>query len=479
MIILISSVSCGNQNITSANNSEQLTEAASGSTNPSGTETEEIPEPNLPDIDYGGGDFVIMIRDALTYKCVDVYTDSVNGEVVNDAVFDRNAAVENKMNMAIVPLYDENVSDTAKHAIMSGDDICDVMFDSMNSLFPNSAEGQYVDYNKLPYIDFNKQYWDTKAASELSICNRLYMMVSDISMNASSRARFLYFNKNLIDLYRLGNPYQYVYDNKWTLESFGDMVKGVSDDLNGDGIMDGSDRYGLLEEVPSFFAAGAGVLMTENDNEDIPQMTFMNDRTVSVLEDISDIIYDTNYAISYEAAAKGKDTSGYAHIFNYGRSLFANDQFLFVQNGAEVSNQFKDMKSDYGIVPNPKYDEQQENYYHLMDPNACAMSIPITNQDTDKTAAVLEYMSWASSVTLVPAFYETTIKLKRLNDPDAPVMLDIILSSIRYDLSYIAQIGIDDIITKACKTGNLASEYSKKQTSCQEKIDNIVNKFRN
>lgn len=440
-------------------------------------ETTVSDEPVLPELDGEGGAFRMLIRKADTYNCDDVSVAELNGEIVNDSVFNRNMTVETKFNIVIVPNFQANTAQTAQKAVMAGEDMCDVMFDSLNLLSSLMTSGLLYDWNTLDHIDMSAKYWDSNAASQLSVKNRLYLAVSDISMNASSRARFIYFNKKIAGDYNLASPYELVYSDKWTLDSFGEMVRSVSADLNGDGKMDGSDRFGLLQEGPSFFISGAGIRLTQNNSEGIPEVAFMNEYTVDALAKIKDIISDEATTLSYEAAAKGKDTSGFAHIYNFGRSLFASDHFLFVQNGANVANQFSNMESPFGIVPNPKYSEEQEEYHHLMDSYACAMAVPITNPQTENTAVLLEYMSWLSSKTLVPAYYETTIKIKRFNDEDAPKMLDLVRASILYEISNIANMGVGDVINSAYTSGNLASVYAKKESAIAAAIEKFAGNF--
>ena len=53
----------------------------------------------------------------------------------------------------------------------------------------------------------------------------------------------------------------------WTMDSFVDMVQTVAYDLNGDGVWDGHDRYGLLSETSTFFISGCDVPFTTKDED--------------------------------------------------------------------------------------------------------------------------------------------------------------------------------------------------------------------
>ena len=69
---------------------------------------DEVRPPDLPDIDYGGIDFVMLTRYDPTpgwgWGNRDVTAESENGEEINDAVFRRNAMVEEKYNVNITAI---------------------------------------------------------------------------------------------------------------------------------------------------------------------------------------------------------------------------------------------------------------------------------------------------------------------------------------------------------------------------------------
>ncbi|MBQ7982805.1 MAG: extracellular solute-binding protein [Clostridia bacterium] len=440
--------------------------------------TERVPAPQLPEVDYSGETFTVLYRGAgATYAVTDVIVDGAVGEAVNDAVYDRNMRLEEKFGIDLVGIEKDTPTATAKQEIMSGSCTFDVMTDSMDQLNTLAVDSYLLDWNSLEHFEPSYAWWDSNAAKELSVGGKLYMMVSDISMNASSRARFLYINKKIASNYDLEVPYDLVRDGTWTWDKLTEMITTISADLNGDGVMDGNDLFGMLTERAEYFVSGSGVLFTEKNGEDIPEISLVSDRSAAVISAVKELMDNRVNAISYDAATKDMGLGGFAHIYDLGRSLFANDHFLFVQNGANVAYQFANMESEYGILPNPKYDENQESYYHLMDQFACAWAIPTTNAAPEKTDILMNYWGYLSSNTLVDAFYETTIKYKRLNAPEDAEMLDIIRGTIRYEISMIADTGIMDVLNAAVKSGNLMSEYEKKSKSIEKRLEKLLDAY--
>ncbi len=477
-------VSCGTQ--TSHDGMETTADRKTGA---SPAETDMQPQETDEDqpicavpeqLRYDGQEFRVLYRDgALSYNVTDLFAEGIVGEVVNDAVYDRNRALEERFGITLVGLPNADPAGYARMEVQGGDTSFDAVLDSMVFLFPLSMEQYLLDWALLPYVDAASPWWDSNAAEELSIAGTCCLMVGDISMNASSRARFLYFNKKIAEDHDLTPPYADVMAGTWTFEKFLGMVTAVSEDLNGDGVMNGYDRFGMLTEGASYFLSGCGVLFTEKDADDVPYVACINERTVHVLEQMQTLLSDTAHTISYDHAAAGQNTSGYAHIFDWGRSLFAADHFLFVQNGANVAGQFADMTSEYGILPNPKLDTEQPSYYHLMDKQACAWAVPVTvrAEDHEKIGAVLDVWAYLSADTLVDAFYETTMKYKRFNAPEDAAMLDIVRGSIRYEISTMADVGIAECLDAALKSGNLMSSYAKKEKSIARNLKKLADAY--
>ena len=103
------------------------------------------------------------------------------------------------------------------------------------------------------------------------------------------------------------------------------------------------------------------------------------------------------------------------------------------------------MDPGFGVLPNPKFDENQENYYHMMDEFACIWGIPSNIQNVEMVDVIVN--AWAAnSAELVDGYYEKTLKYKRFDAPDDSEMFDIIRDSIRYEISMMLNLGIVSVI---------------------------------
>nr|MBQ4319010.1 hypothetical protein [Clostridia bacterium] len=94
----------------------------------------------------------------------------------------------------------------------------------------------------------------------------------------------------------------------------------------------------------------------------------------------------------------------------------------------------RDMEDDFGVTLYPKWDEAQDEYYSRLESGAPVLIVPATASDTSRTGAIIEAMSAASSKTVIPAYYETTLKQKYTRDELSSVMFDMIMETRSYDM---------------------------------------------
>ncbi len=447
------------------------------------TETEETeeddsrPKPASEGMNFDGASFRVLYRyGASTYNCYDITSpDGMNGEIVNDTVYHRNLALEENLGITLEAIPDGDPLSFLRADVQSGGGEFDVVIDMIAQLAPVSLNNYLYDWRDMPYFDETVPWWDSNSISELSIANHVYMVSSDISMKTSGCVRFFCFNKTMLENYGLEEPYEYVENGTWTIDKMSEYAHSVALDLNGDGVMDGNDRYGLLNESPSFMLVGCGVLYTVKDENDIPTVGFMNEHTVTALEKVKALLDDSEHVLDYYAFTV-MDTSSFKHVFDYGRSRFAAGQFLMIDISADDIYQFADMDDRYGILPNPKLDESQSEYYHLIDPYAPIWGLSVIQKNPELTSAAMEMWGYLSG-DLVDAFYETTMKGKRADAPEDAAMLDVVRGSVRYELATVMQFGITDVIDTAYSSGNLSSSYEKRAKMINKVMKSMFKDF--
>jgi len=450
-IIPAINLSCDNSNSGTENNEnidvpdennaidENQIKTDSGSDESANT-AETRPEYDLPEKDFGNYNFRIISRSEAAnthwWNC-DISADTENGDPINDGVYQRNKKVEERYNIAITNIPDSAVGTKASRSIKSGSDDYDLIVIGLRDGQENlTSSGYLLDLHSMPYVDLSKPWWDQKAVEQLSINNKLFATSCDLTIRDKDAIIILMFSKTLAKNYELEDLYQLVASGKWTFSKMLDMIKAVSSDINGDGVMDDKDQYGLLTEYVNslFMFNAAGEYISKLNADKVSEITLHNERSAAVCEKIIEICGNKNYAVNAEDM-----TSKYADIWDgFQISMFSEDRALFYHAGMNRVTLLRTMENDFGIIPPPKYDENQANYYVVVDPWCTStVSVPITVEDKERTGLILETLAYESRYILLPAYYEINLKTKFARDEESREMIDIILTNRLYDLGEI------------------------------------------
>lgn len=88
------------------------------------------------------------------------------------------------------------------------------------------------------------------------------------------------------------------------------------------------------------------------------------------------------------------------------------------------------------------------------------------------TDILLEYMAY-SSAPLVDAVYEITLKNKRMDAPEDAAMLDLIRETTLYEITFIMNVGIREMLENAVANGNLSSSFASSEEAIKAKMDSF------
>lgn len=204
-------------------------------------------------------------------------------------------------------------------------------------------------------------------------------------------------------------------------------------------VENGDDTWGLVGVHFDTYQMimGAGTPQVNKNQDDLPVFAMNLERNINAFFKIFDIVTDRERTALKETYYKWDDPLGAKvtdHFFN-GMALF----FPTTVSGVS-SEKMRNAEIHYGILPMPKYDEDQDNYASTINPyHFFVMAIPNNNvEDLDKITFCLEAMAYLSREMVTNVYYERTLKLKRFpDDDDSPVMLDIIFRNRLVDISVI------------------------------------------
>ena len=118
------------------------------------------------------------------------------------------------------------------------------------------------------------------------------------------------------------------------------------------------------------------------------------------------------------------------------RDMFKTDHGLFYFGPLYSTAYMRDMNSDFGVLPIPKYSTDLDYKSAVSVFEGSLIAVPMTVQNTEMVGVILEAMSAESMYTVVPSLYETVFKDKSTRDAESVDMLDIIFDSMAYDVGH-------------------------------------------
>lgn len=459
-------VSCGDSGDTGTDPSD-----TSDTSSETQVEEETTAAPVFPDITFNGEDIHFLTEEAGggQYMSIEIYAESMDGTLINDTVYQRNSVIEDKFDIKITQTRVNDAATVASNTILANDDTYDVVMPIIQSSVKNAIAGQFQNLRKINYLNLDNPWWDSRANESLEVAGSLFFTTGDISILDNDCTMVMFFNKKLVNDYELDDPYKLVNTGKWTIDKLFEMAYDVTMDLNGDGKMTmQDDQWGLFcaGNVPHsmFFASGERIAKTNSDG--VLELVMNTPRAYDVVDKVlTYCINDLNLKGDFYESAKA---------FSDGRILFAGWALVDITF-------IRECEYDFGILPYPKYDEAQEEYYNLIS-TVCVpgVSIPITNADTDKAGLILEAMAYYSVDTLTKAYYDIALNNRYIRDAESSEMLDIIFSTRVYDFGFIFNVGnLGSLIETMfnSKSNNFASTYEKYQKSATKKLNEIMESF--
>ena len=442
---------------------------------------------HLPEKDYGGRDFIIMTRDGGWDTCHHIEEFVVEeqiGEVINDAVYKRNLIVEEKYNVKIDIMLTKEVANDMpaiiKRMVKAGEDSVDLVCAHQVYIGQTAPEGNFMNWYDVPHVDFEKPWWVQDANKELSVDGKTFFTISEIAYELLDYTYCVYFNKRLAADYELENPYAVVNDGRWTLDYITKTVKDIYIDLDNDGKRTMDDFYGFASNTYSAgntFLWSLGGKVMEKDAAGRPQLVMNNQHTTDIIDKLYDFYFETPgvYALN-KTSEKGVEWPYItSQMFKNGQIIFSTGMFC------DALVRFKDMEDDYGIIPFPKWDEQQDKYYTMIDGHGPLLAILTTHRDPEMVGIITEAMSAESYNLVSPAYYEVALKIKYSRDEESVKMLDLIKDGIKYDFGYIYDgwqgfaFSLQELFANQKK--DFTSHYEKKENSALKYYNKIIDMY--
>ena len=442
------------------------------------TEPEVTMDPiyaDLPTGDFGGQTVRFLGECTTDWAIVELSSDEINGELINDRMYEADRLIEQKLNVKLESEYLEHASDVksiVQKAVVAGEDEYDV-YDMPSDIAGRLITGGFFrDISDLTGIS-DKVWWDKNTRDSLTFGGKCYSLLGDVSLMLAESHYVLFQNKDIAADIGLDNIYDTVKSGKWTLDKFGEHLKKAAQDTNGNGEMDFEDRWGLgiYNAAMTYFMLAGENPIVQTDSDGIPYFNGIDERTADMYTKIRTILFDPEHTtIGGKNVPAGGD---WKDPFMQGRSLY-----LFEPLGH--SKKMRDSKFDFAIIPMPKYDENQKEYMTPILQYVHTMYVTVANQKTDVIGATLENMAAEYYKTLRPAYYEAVLENKRVRDDESIEMLEIIFKNRELNPAVVFDWKITTILNEAALNGKdtIVSDVEKKLKQIQKAINDTVDFYR-
>ncbi len=435
-LLLSSLVSCSDGSAAVTTDSATDTSAHSADAETVETQAERITVTPV-NSDYEGYEFRILGFDneqqhGWTGIPCDLDVESETGDVLNDAVYARNRAVEEALNIKITAegdLSDPIVSRISQSVMANAADY-DLIAPQLLTWHKLISGQLLYDLNTLEGLDLSKPWWDHNMTETLTYHNRLFGAVSDITYIDKLSCWTVFFNKDMAAQYDIGNLYETVQAGEWTYDKMLTLSQGVSADIDGNGTYDDKDRYGIASQTDIVYltmhSAGASFCESKNDT----------------------IVYNLDSALSVETAAAAIDLMNNKQLFfdrikynmsiNDAINMMIDNRTLFMIRPLQTVMNLRSMQADFGIIPMPKYDAEQTRYYTPLNVwSSTILAVPRDTLDLVRTTDVLNLLACESYYTVIEPFYDLVLDSKLVRDEETASMLDIAFDSRFYDIGLI------------------------------------------
>ncbi len=415
------------KNEATTNNGEVSPDKGSDTESKTEVETEALPE--VEKNNYGKEFFLWIVSDS---NVADYHwIKESKGDIMTEAVYNRQEQVRQYLGVEIVGQVAGGGSQTMlepfRTAVKNKDDSVQMLVTHVfGGIAGLVSSGYLTDYNDLPGVNIDAEYWDTQVMEDMSVVGKMFL--------GKSRFNNLYtyviaYNKDMLAKYAdslNGTVYDMVNNYTWTLDQMIALSGLAYVDATADGkSMD--DTFGISGD---YNIGTMGMLHSSNIN--LVEQDEKGNYTVAVYNEIN---APKTVAVVEKLRALMVSDGGYMHneyntpgmnvALHTGRVLMT----------IEATNSLEKLATydmTFGVLPYPLYDEAQKDvgYRHLQWGGYLAIPSYLADaQMTGETAEMLSYYSTAVN----EAYYDKLLGKQASDMPEDRAVLNLVWDTICSD----------------------------------------------
>jgi len=451
-------------------------EAVSNETTNENTLTEEtVAEADILEAlgtkDFSGQTYTVLNANDNPAVHVNTSEEEKTGDAINDAIAMRELFMEEnyKLSMEFITEGSQAGIDKLRQSLTAGDTVYNLCFSTLvsNTLCSLVNEGYLANMNEMEVLSLQENWWSSLMNESVSLNDKLYFTTGDISSAVYLAPSCVYINTNLLNEYQIeNNYYELVNQKKWTLDEFA-RLNEYEQDINNDGVIHANDDFAGIavqrnDVTVKQFLNGAGIQLSTitSDHKNIT-VDLGTEKTINTVEKMVDMLTPVQYDDQNDIMSK---------MFVEGRAI------AITHLTSTAQTRLRDMEDDFIILPMPKAEEAQENYYSFVNNwTTCYVGIPF-NVDLDFTGFVTEAMARYSYQNIRPVAFDTVLHTKVMRDDESSKMLDIIFNSLYTDFNEIYDFGgsISMIRSVVFEEKELASSLAAIESKISSDIEHLI-----
>lgn len=459
-IAMLSLASC------SSGGTEEQTETTAPVATETAVATEtEIPAP--PITEYNGYEFRISCCDYAHF----IDQDESTGDRLSDAIYARNLMVEDLYKITItaeqIGGY-QDVINAVKNNVQAGDDFTDLVYTPITPML-QAAYPQpelFINMRSLEKLDLSAAWWDPALTDEITIRDYCPVISGDAIITDELGLCTIMFNATMFQkIYPGESLYELAVAGDWTFDRLQAYAEGAVIDVNGDGKYDTEDQMGFYfngADISSFvFAFGYNSLIPTDSG--IPEINTEESLYDYYLKALT-LVNNNSVSLKQEAIP-----GSYVEAFK----CFTEDKTLFMScNLTNIDSHCREMESDYGVMPYPKYDENQEDYRTVVTGWAAALAIPGTASDPERTGDILTAMAYYGK-DLQAVMNDDILTAKIAREEAFADAIEIMMDSKYYSMDWMLSItGIPGILNK--RAGDASDAFYSQIAANMTKAENAI-----
>lgn len=498
LLLAVSFASCGDTADTSSAPDTQSTVSGTTVSDEASEQVSEEEKFRIERQDFQGKEFIVYSTDDTDNFMSEIMPNDLSAgntefmtENVNLAIIERNRRVEEHLGITIKEMF-------VKSGRFNGEAMQEIRNNAMGntlgvhlvalSVYDTGAltvQNTFVDLNSLDNFDSSASWWDQQFNDEVTVNNKLYFTQGALGIYGMNATSVVFFNKNAAREYGIPDLYSLVKDGEWTFDKIYELVKQYgNEDLDNNGVINYLDRAGYVGQYDDswnfFYGSGEKIV---DDNNGTLSLAMNTPRANDVIDRMNKMFRDRdNYVCANDYfGVSNTPLDLTAKMFTDGRALFFSDNLSFV-------HKFAVMEDDFGILPVPKYNKEQEKYMSLINcwsGNAFAIPAVLADDEVNFASLCLQTMAYYSVDTVKKEYIERTLKYQKTKDEESVDMLNLILDGRGVDLGFVYNVGSHGNTNNDTSlpwllhalmtgTGTLASSYEAREGAAQADLDDVA-----